>query len=92
MIRLLVRFGLWLDKRFPPKVTITLETWEALIRRLELLETRAKVAMEKLDAQQDSLIEVAKTVSSIGKQKEESKPAVSPKQAFIATGDVSLIK
>lgn len=38
MIRLLVKFGFWLDKRFPERVVVTSAKYQALLARICILE------------------------------------------------------
>lgn len=40
MIRLLVRFGSWLDQRFPERVEVRKADYVALLARLEALDAR----------------------------------------------------
>jgi hypothetical protein len=41
MIRLLVKLGVWLDKRFPEKIVITYVQYQALLDRTSTLEKQS---------------------------------------------------
>ena len=103
MIRLLKAFADWLDRRFPAKVTMTEETWNAINRRIGLLERRSADTSDMFAGFRQSMTEyIALTDGEIGrltqsiailkKQKEEAKPVTNPKRTFIETGDISLLK
>ena len=102
MIRLLKAFADWLDRRFPPKVMINEETWNAVDRRLQFLEMRAQTAQKRIDLideierrvsylEQNSA-DLRDAIAVLKKQKEEARTVMNPKQAFIESGDLSLIK
>ena len=102
MIRLLKAFADWLDRRFPPKVMINEETWNAVDRRLQFLEMRAQTAQKRIDLideierrvsylEQNSA-DLRDAIAVLKKQKEEAKPVSNPKRTFIETGDISLLK
>lgn len=41
MIRLLVKLGTWLDKRFPERLVVNKAEYDALLNRIDLLEKSA---------------------------------------------------
>ena len=96
MIRLLKAFVDWLDRRFPAKVMINEETWNAVDRRLKFLEMASKnksAMIEEIFTHHGKrLDDLENNLSAIKKQKEEAKPVSNPKRTFIETGDISLIK
>ena len=92
MIRLLKAFADWLDRRFPAKVMITEETWNAIDRRLQFLEMRAQTAEKRCDNLADAIRTLDDSITALKKQKEEAKPVTNPKRTFIETGDIILIK
>lgn len=99
MIRFLVRFAHWLDKRFPPKVRVTTDNWEALNRRVLLLEERVSYCLagtNEIRGHQDRRIsQLEAHVSLLRKQKDEVRPEVNGssvsavRSKFIASGDLS---
>lgn len=49
MIRMLVRFGQWLDSRFPAKLVVTQQQYEQLHTELSMLRSEVKTASLSLD-------------------------------------------
>ena len=74
MIRILVRFGRWLDQRFPEKLVVTTESYtslqndiqscKALISQVDLLVQRLSV-VEKNAVHKDAVSDLIKAVKAL---------------------------
>ncbi len=90
MIRALVRLFEWLDKRFPPKVTVTKESFEALIERehqrnrgmstLRLAADTLQERIKSLEASMAALKDLLAKGGAVGPAKEQRRAD------FIASG------
>ena len=91
MIRLLKAVADWLDRRFPAKITMTEETWNAMNRRIELLEMKTTNRVQEFNIA-NKINEIEQSIAILKKKKEEARTVMNPKQAFIETGNIALIK
>ncbi len=65
MIRAILAIVSWLDKRFPPKVTITKEAFRDLELRLSELQTSRLITTERLDVHAEVLGNHAKALGAL---------------------------
>ena len=90
MIRALIAALSWLDKRFPPKVTVTKEMFEALIEREhQRMKTATMIRMD-LDTQRERIDGAEKSIHALkdllAKSADPAVKAESRRAAFVATG------
>ncbi len=90
MIRLFIAALTWLDKRFPPKVTVTKEAFEGLIEREHHRMKEATKLRGEIDTQKERISAVETSVSAIKELLlKAAQPAVAAearRAAFVATG------